>query len=234
MVSSSSHCASVSKTFWSKLRCGVSPDKTAAEVEQEGAPDLVHSLDLRLSKGLESADVFIVVKHSQLQCKVMPPGHCKALPWPNHSCFPLHVVHCKCCNTYGDEKEQQAVRPTDQAAPALATIVAISAVPHTWSSILLQASSRHIRSQSKPATNKAGGACWQGRRSRYCCSCNPCSKACSPQAAVIYHCYTGGWWLADTNSAIPHDQGRRLWSALPYVVAICCGSNCKLHAQGVR
>ena len=86
MVSSSSHCASVSKTFWSKLRCGVRPNKTAAEEEQEGTPDVVYGLDLRLSKGLESANVFIVGKQSQLQCKVMPPGHCEALPWPNHSC----------------------------------------------------------------------------------------------------------------------------------------------------
>lgn len=42
------------------------PEKAAAEVEQEGAPDVVNVMTLHLSKGLEFAVVFIVGRQPQL------------------------------------------------------------------------------------------------------------------------------------------------------------------------
>lgn len=55
------------------------PEKAAAEVEQEGAPDVVNVMTLHLSKGLEFAVVFIVGRQPQLYCKPLSLGTAKAL-----------------------------------------------------------------------------------------------------------------------------------------------------------
>lgn len=85
------------------------PEKAAAEVEQEGAPDVVNVMTLHLSKGLEFAVVFIVGRQTTAVLQVPVISYCKG------SCDIVAATVClpticaakqlqECCHVCGAER----------------------------------------------------------------------------------------------------------------------------------
>ena len=79
------------------------PEKAAAEVEQEGAPDVVNVMTLHLSKGLEFAVVFIVGRQSQLLYLALVISYCRvsrdilAAHWFSFICAAQQRQGCFSC-----------------------------------------------------------------------------------------------------------------------------------------